>query len=296
MLIILEGPDGAGKSHLAEELGTFLPGALHQHHDAAEGKSSRELSQSYMGSMRPALAGSSLLLDRSWLSEPIYARIFRKTPSRVSSVQRRMLERSALQAGGTVVLCLPPLENCLATWRSRRADEMLSDEGQLREVYHAYADGLDTWLPVAIYDYTVSSAEELLQRLRCLERPRPKVVLLGDRPSGKTTAQGLFTVPFVSFNGLGCSEWLSEQLEQAGIAESDLVWRNAYDLTGTPLAVERLPKDLPVLALGRNASRWCVEHQVPHRLLPHPQSHKRFYSKQEYTMINMLRRMLCDNG
>lgn len=300
MLLILEGPDGAGKSTLLEELRARLPGALTVHHGPAPEQDSQQQAQHYMASLRPALVGKTLILDRSWLSEPIYAEIFRKAPSRITASQRRMLERAALSAGGVVVLCLPPLKNCLATWRSRREQEMLQKEAQLREAYARYAasSGLDTALPVVAYDYTAETVAYLLHRLEQLAPPRPRVLLLGERPSGKTIAQGKYTVPFVTFNGTGCSDWLSRALDEAAIPEQQLVWRNVFKIDGTPIAVDSLPslKDLTVIALGRRASSWCLENGVAHRLVPRPQSYKRFYHHEPYSLIPLLKELTCVNG
>jgi len=285
MFIMLEGPDGAGKTTLANSLQLLLPGATYTHHGPAAGLTPNELSGSYMASMKPAFMGD-LILDRGWLSEPIYSRVYRKTDSRVSSAHQRMLERAALALNMKLVICLPPFADCAMVFKGR--DELLEDISQLRDVYQGYTVDLMTSLPAAKYDYTAGeTAAELLSRLP--DRPTPKVILIGDRPTTTNPHQSKFQVPFVSFNGRGCSEWLAVELDEGCVNEADLCWFNAYSSTLEHLDPDRLPVGLPVIALGSNASAWCRAHSISHRLAPHPQYHKRFYNDKPYPLIGMLK-------
>lgn len=292
MNLILEGPDGAGKTTLANTIKQAWPETIYHHHGPDKHLLSTELASRYMVSLRPALRGTDLVMDRSWLSEPIYATVYRGTASRITPVQRRMLERAALQAGMVVVRCLPGEERCVETFLTGR-EEMLNNAEQLRAVYQAYESGLDTWLPVVDFNYTKDSVDDLLKRARAARfSSKPRVVLLGDRPAVRNPAQAIYAVPFVSFTGLGCSAWLAEQLDSEGIAEHALAWFNAYDAGGKPLNPKCLAKDVPVVALGNQASRWCVEHGVAHQLVPHPQAHKRFAFNEPYALLRVLKEVL----
>ena len=153
MLIFLEGPDGAGKTTLANQLQQQIPGLGYVHHGPYPGVQGQELAQIFAGSMKPALQGQSLVIDRCWISEPIYSSVFRKTAPRISPVHRRMLDRQALSVWGCVVLCLPSFETCVKAFTSGR-DEMLKDTTQLKAVYDRYELPLDTDLPVIHYDFT----------------------------------------------------------------------------------------------------------------------------------------------
>lgn len=292
MNLILEGPDGAGKTTLANHIKQAWPETIYHHHGPDKHLLSAELAAKYMVSLRPALRGADLVLDRSWLSEPIYASVYRGTASRITQEQRRMLERAALQAGMVVVRCLPSEEQCVKTFLSGR-EEMLDSTEQLRAVYQAYAAGLDTWLPIVDFDYTKDSLDELLKRATTARQAyKPRVVLLGDRPAVRSLEQAVFAVPFVSFTGPGCSTWLAEQLNAEGIAEHALIWFNAYGAEGRALSPSKLPVGIPVVALGNQAANWCVEHEVPCRLVPHPQAHKRFAFNEPYPLIKILKEIL----
>ena len=290
MYVILEGPDGAGKSTLAEKLSADLRCQL-IHHGPYKEAGPRDLAAKFMASQRGALGGESLVLDRCWLSEPIYAKHYRQSVSRIWPEHQRMLERAALKARAVVVLCLPALKTALQAFLSGR-EEMMQSADQLRRVYGGYLDEFKTELPVITYDWENNSYENLYHLLNRARSPAPRVVLLSDRANVRTHAQDIFQVPFVSFIGTGCSEWLSRQLDEAEIPEKYLMWLNAYSSSGDPLEASTLPAGVPVFALGRNASKWCVDNQIAHRYFNHPQAHKRFASHEPYALIKELQRVV----
>ena len=291
MLLLLEGVDGSGKSTLAQQLQEALPGVSYTHHGPYKGYSGGELASAVMSSMRPAFVGVDTVVDRCWLSEPIYAEVFRKQPSRLSTAHVRMLERAALTRSAVIVLCQPPFEVCARAFTSGR-EEMMSEVKDLRRVYDRYALGPKSEVPIVKYDYTTDSMDDLLKRIKFtieIAYPEPKVILIGDRPNLRTQDQLPYHVPFVTFSGRGCSDWLAEKLEEGGIKEADLDWYNAYDDKDTPLDVSALPADLPVVALGRHAEEWCKEAGVSHARCPHPQVHKKFHSEKPYQLIDILK-------
>lgn len=292
MLIMLEGCDGSGKSTLARELSSWLGGASVVHHGPYKGVSGQDLAATYMASLRPALAGQHLVLDRGWLSEPVYSGVYRHEPSRIDSAHKRMLERAALSVRGVVVYCEPPYETCRDAFFSGR-EELLDSEAQLRQVYDQYTRGPDTALPVVTYDRTTTTVAELIAEIKeVLHFYDDGVthVLLGDRPNVRTHAQSALQVPFVSFTGLGCSRWLAEQLDSAGISESRLRWFNTADSQGRPLSVAQLPEgQYKLVALGSQAGQWCRSQGLIHHLVPHPQAHKRFHNHLPYALLEVLR-------
>jgi hypothetical protein len=202
-----------------------------------------------------------------------------------------MLERSALVCSGVIILCLPPFEKCKEAFLSGR-EELLDSVDQLRAVYDRYATQQKTNLPVVTYDYTTDTVEELFDRIgEALDSyPIPEITLLGDRPNVKTHAQQQYHVPFVTFSGRGCSEWLGEQLEEAGVPEAKLDWYNAYADDGSPISKDMLATS-KVIALGRHAQEWCAENGVEHVHCPHPQVHKRFHSSKPYPLIDILKEL-----
>ncbi len=123
----------------------------------------------------------------------------------------------------------------------------------------------------------------------------PRVLLVGDRPGpgGGVLAPNW---PFISGLRTGCSAWLAEQLESAGVPESQLYWVNAFDARGKPTDgafAARLGAPL-VIALGTNAFTWCVTHiPMSHdykvERVHHPQYWKRFHAKHTYRLTQLLK-------
>lgn len=286
MLLIAEGPDGAGKSTLIAELQKLCPGSLVCHHGPFKGLDGEALAQCLLDAMAPALAGKAVLMDRCWYSELVYGPVHRGA-SRLSAAQCRLLERVALVAGARIVICLPPFRECAKAFLSGR-DEMLDGVEQLQEVYSWYCK-LEPRLPTAWYNYLVDRSEELFTRTNNLPTVWPRAVLLGDQPNIRTHAQEFHHVPFVSFTQQGCSLWLAQQLEDAGIPESWLEWHNVLSPTGEALAPECLTPDTPVIAMGTKALEWCAKNKVACQYFTHPQWHKRFHPREPYPLIIYLK-------
>lgn len=116
------------------------------------------------------------------------------------------------------------------------------------------------------------------------------LLLVGDRPSAKWPASRP-TWPFVSALRSGCSWWLAEQLERAGIPESMLYWIDAADRDGNPLvlrAEEHQHKFLSVIALGRHAAEWCWNNGWAFEHVHHPQYWHRFQNDKPYQLTKLL--------
>lgn len=115
-------------------------------------------------------------------------------------------------------------------------------------------------------------------------------LLVGERPGVARSGQLKHRLPFVSFDGNGCAGWLAEQLENAGVSEADLYWINAYDALSFPTNSSFVDALQPtqIIALGKEASRWCKASHLPHRCVPHPQYWKRFRSKERYPLLDVL--------
>lgn len=160
-LIIVEGPDGAGKSTLIEQLGKERIITKVHHHGAYLGEES--ILGHYLESINDALISPNgdVVMDRSWIAEPIYGAVMRGGSCRITSEQRQMLERFAVfQCRAVAVLCLPPLEVCLTSWQKRLAREYPQKLEQMQNIYAGYEqwwsslEAEDNLLPVVRYDYT----------------------------------------------------------------------------------------------------------------------------------------------
>lgn len=167
-LVIVEGPDCAGKTTLIGVLGQRLKVRGHQNHGAYLGES--RISRRYIAALNAAIQcpGDLILSDRSWLSEPIYGKAMRGGLNRLTERDEQMLTGAAWVARTVVVLCLPPYESCRTAW-ALRGDDYVQREPQLREVYDLYAASVERWratLPVVlVYDRSKDTVEWLVKAI-----------------------------------------------------------------------------------------------------------------------------------
>lgn len=298
MIIILEGPDGAGKSVLAETLKIRLTKerwtVVSHHHGPYPDL--KDPSLYYLASLRRrahlALARHAVILDRSWLSEPVYGQALRGGIDRVGIASRRMLERVALKCGALVVLCYPPFTTCATNWAARKGLELVKHEHTIRLIYDLYAPAVlrfRTCLPMALYDYTgergqLDAIMANVEALRGQVAPVPGIglwkpyatLLVGD----KVSRYGWPDLPFVSFKRGGCSAWLAERLETWGVGEQWLYWLNAHEQSPECLGWPEAPKK--IVTLGQVAARWAERGGLSYTAVTHPQAHKRFHHNEEY--------------
>lgn len=330
-LVILEGPDGAGKSTLAARLVKDLD-ARYVHLGPLPGVS-QGLARFYLEAMLPALLGyQNVVMDRSWISEPIYGDVHRGGEDRVGPIYARMLERVALRCDPLLVLCLPDLPTCTANYRARKGQELLRHEEDLASVWRAYRQLLhaqrSTWalaLPTTVYDYAQEdSGGGLYRAVRGvaqlggnkhrgehggmmpgrLEHPldvatagnlAAPVVLVGEGFANQKNHDPLQQHPFVSFSGLGCSAWLTKGLLDVGMGEANLLWANA-DLGAETLRRVIAPfKRERIYALGAKAFEALdgLDGVVP---VTHPQHAKRFAYSKPYQLFEELRLLVKVKG
>ena len=292
-LTIFEGCDGSGKTRAARKFAADT-GALYVHFGPLP-LVNRGLARMYVEAMLPALLGyQDVVFDRSWLSESPYGHAFRKGNLRLSQTDIRMLERVALRCGATVVFCDPGWDAVIHSYRSRKGDEYLETEDQLKHVYEQYC-AAKTSLPSCWYDYT--SQGDLYpefqdaQRLGCHEtRSRSagslkgKFAIVGSDFGHLKDHDPFLQHPFVSFSGSGCSRWLTEQLE---VPEHDIYWINADQFIDADFLNAK-----KVVALGVEAHRVLRDFDVESVLLTHPAAWKRFNHKEPYPINEVLLEML----
>lgn len=152
-LTIYEGPDGSGKTTAAKSYAEAT-GALYIHHGPYQGE--ELIHEHYVRSMLFAAGGQrDVVMDRCWLSEPIYGAAFRDGQDRIGPGRARALERLAQCCAVVVVRCLPPWRTVVDNYVQRHGQglEMLDKVEQLAEVYQGYQQ-LSTSLPMVDMDYT----------------------------------------------------------------------------------------------------------------------------------------------
>jgi thymidylate kinase len=308
MILILEGPDGAGKTTLAETLRQRFQnnGMVHiVKHGPYTGVEPEHLCRIYFRAMSPALTfDDTVIMDRSWISEPIYGEVYRNGANRIDTPRKRMLERVALSRGAVVVHCQPDFEVCAETFEKRPEEEYLDDISQLEQVYNEYeALPLITNLPTVHYDYTRDTVDELLHKIEAVSVKNEasgggcfkqgNILMLCDKGPRTNVRASAVVIPFINFlDNDGPSRMLADALEYEGVTEKELYWINTQTYQGTPTEPEFIEKLKPskIFALGNNAYTWALNNNVKAIKLPPPLHHMQHYPNQPYLIME------SDNG
>lgn len=288
MLIIVEGPDGAGKSTFVEALDRALwkgrRGCVLVNHKAAPRRPALEEYARDLSFYRPG-GDVDLVLDRSWWSEEVYGPRWRGQP--LPPFARRYLNGWAASRGALVVFLDAPDEVLVERVCGSRGDDLVSDPEEVVQLAADYRHLASQAATDHVVRYTwpyslsnvVRAVVERASRLDDLAAPlaahpsyvgplRPDVLLLGDRLSDTADRRG-FVTAFPPYPGSAAQQVLWPAVEaldrhtKVGVA-------NAYE--GDPqvlVAALHLPK---VVCLGREAFN---AYGAP--MAPHPQYVKRFF-------------------
>lgn len=259
MLTILEGPDCAGKSTLAEQLrirANLKAEIIHQ--------------GPYAGSVIPETLAKlacatepHIIADRLHLGERVYGPVFRRR-DKLGEARHRIMARILMSSHEPVqVVCLPPWNVVSSLWGVRQEDEMLDDMDQLRAVYNGFRDVV-RHLPTVDHDWTVSNIWELGEILDEIRTPKNEGPGAGWWEVGNTLIVGDQT-PGLPF----CSE-SDRDLQLASslgsIPERDLYWANALTPSGEPedpSFIDRLEPSR-IIALGTTAANWLTQNGIHH--------------------------------
>lgn len=157
MLIIVEGPDGAGKSTLIDKLLKSNPGSLYRHF--SNPKTDDEAFgywKIYVNAIKETDPTKVTIFDRSWYSDRVYAPIFRGREE-MDSLHVEMLENTAVMHGGAVVIyCTAPVS---VLWQrcKKRGEDFVKTSDQLAAIHAGYCKVMrdECKLPCIRYDTNV---------------------------------------------------------------------------------------------------------------------------------------------
>lgn len=157
MPIIIEGPDGAGKSTLAKS----LAGALDMNilkMTANGGQSMPEYVQK--------LKCDGIIIDRCWVSEQVYSDLFEREP-RIDNDDAEALTEFCGLAGIPIIVLLPPLHVVISRLNERGdeyADVVCTN---IVEIYKRYQEWAEAH-PYAIVLEDNNQATAMKEILKCM--------------------------------------------------------------------------------------------------------------------------------
>lgn len=284
MLIILEGPDGAGKSTLAARI-SELTGAKLLH----KGPPERDLISEYTLDLqwyRPG-SGVDVVCDRWHLGEEVYGPLLRGEEGFPRPVFHHV--EKTLEVRGALVGALNPPLKVLRERLESRGDELVKAE-HLRPIYEGYRSAyrLSQLPKITLPDRQLDldfAADLLIRSARHLEEiytrvnpyltyagnAHPRWLLLGDernRNSGEPPHDAAFTPAPATSGHYLLGSLPNSVLWGCGVANAseepvEELWR----ILGKPAT----------LALGRNSAQECLEAGIKFGVVPHPQFVRRFH-------------------
>lgn len=155
MIILVEGPDGAGKSTLVDKIAAASRNARKWHFGAPiNDQAAFDYYKCYAVAIKECTPDTVNIFDRSWYSDMVYGPIMRQ---RIEMTQEHADMLSAMcvaSGGGLVVYCTAPIKTLWSRCRQRGETYVNSYEtlSKLANEYTNVMKNCVTYLPVIRYD------------------------------------------------------------------------------------------------------------------------------------------------
>ena len=151
MIIIIEGPDGAGKTTLANLISKQTGYQLLHRTQPKNEEDKKRMMDEYIQVLK---AGKNVIMDRAWYSELVYGPVMRDA-SVLTYPQMYELEKLAAKNGAIVIYCTAP-EATLWKRCMRRGEDYITKRETFHEICTGFNElmyGVPHMIPVVTYEY-----------------------------------------------------------------------------------------------------------------------------------------------
>jgi thymidylate kinase len=307
-IIILDGPDASGKTTLQNHLVNFY-GAIPLHLTYNQDVAPRMFDYQTENMLKAIELSKDhlVIVDRHWISEKIYAKVFRGGSP--WPLMGNMMDRVWRKHAAIYVICLP-LNYDVGINRHREnldpAHPYVDDKfKELLREYFEFASDFTLRKDTVSYSIDAHGADlngfcnRLIDKLAVWKYSQyPKALdpsdysILGHAYDAKYVIMGEqvnktneFVWPFYEYRS--SSLFLAECLAEIKAPETQIMWTNTRDADGTfnkHLNYLLVEKRLLPIVLGDRAARdvrgwWGIKDAIN---LPHPQWVKRFNRREEF--------------
>ena len=151
MIIIIEGPDGAGKTTLANKIKDQTGYLLMHRSQPKTEEDKKRMMDEYMQVIK---SGKNCVFDRSWYSEMVYGPVMRDA-SVITYPQMYELERMLARNGALIIHCTGPE---IALWKRclKRGEDYITDRETFSKIYTGFDElmhDVPHIVPVLTYEY-----------------------------------------------------------------------------------------------------------------------------------------------
>lgn len=280
--MILEGPDGAGKSTLARQLAAEVPDCELLHRGPPKDHLLTEYEQPLIDYLPGE--GRNIVCDRWHLGEWVYPQVLNRE-STATPVLRHHIEMFLHARGAVIVYVTQPVTTLMRRLEDR-GDDLIGAKHviRLRQLYEKAI--MDTMLPVIGNGTSPGTIARIAQREELnativagngsyVGWHVPSIWLVGERTAFERPYPPAFG-PYPATSG----DWMLNALDThvrrwwlhfgfANAYEENL--RDHYGRLGYP----------QVVALGHKAHNELNKAGVPHGAVPHPQYVRRFHHREQ---------------
>lgn len=136
-MIVIEGPDGAGKTTLVKELQEHFQLSVGERGTKNRDELYKVTVPDTFRAFAGAFAGPATLWDRLYFSELVY-HPYTTGKCAFSKMQQDFFERMFTAVGAPVILCMPPEQVVVDIVQKPDRHEMLGVELNIRHIYREY--------------------------------------------------------------------------------------------------------------------------------------------------------------